>query len=553
MRARGGEQQQQKADDGRPALRRHRVGGWRPARATLAALATLIGGVATAFAAASPDTAPSGPIRIERVAFSGGTGLDEATLQGLAAPFLNRPLRLDELEELRQRVSDALVQRGRTTSGAVYPADALQGAVLHVRLIDGVVTELRAEGLAGLDRRYIEHRLAAPGEVVDLPRLERRFRALLTDPLFSRLQVRLLPMEDRDGRPLLGQSLLLVDAQRAPAWSLTVFAHNHQAPSVGSAVGGAELALRNLAGWGDALGLTLSRSRGGDGGELAWTLPLAAGLPVLTLRAASTQASVVEEPVAQLDVASRVWLRDATLSAPLLDDGARRVAFGLTLGQRRNRTLLGGEPFSFVAGEPSGDVRLHSWRWFHDQAWRADNHSVAWRVQYATGRSNLPDVALIDSQPPRRYALWQAQLHAAWQPVPTGGQAVVRAAAQHTRDRLVPMEQFALGGRQTLRGWRENQLVRDRGWSLSVEWQQPWRWGPQPAQQLRFVPFVDAGAAAAVGGAWQQLASAGLGLQWQHDGLEAELFAGRALQRRPDVARRDLQDRGLHLQWRWRL
>ena len=58
--------------------------------------------------------------------------------------------------------------------------------------------------------------------------LQDRFRLLLADPLFQRLNVRLQP-GDAPGRALLD-----VDVTPARSWQVSAFANNHVAPAVGS-------------------------------------------------------------------------------------------------------------------------------------------------------------------------------------------------------------------------------------------------------------------------------------------------------------------------------
>jgi hemolysin activation/secretion protein len=86
-----------------------------------------------------------------------------------------------------------------------------------------------------------------------------------------------------------------------------------------------------------------------------------------------------------------------------------------------------------------------------------------------------------------------------------------------------------------VRGYRTNQLVRDQGYSASVELRVPVLRREDGAPMLQIVPFVD------TGGAWYKnrgdtpdpttLTSAGLGLRFDpHKRVHAELYWGRAFQ-----------------------
>jgi hemolysin activation/secretion protein len=84
----------------------------------------------------------------------------------------------------------------------------------------------------------------------------------------------------------------------------------------------------------------------------------------------------------------------------------------------------------------------------------------------------------------------------------------------------VPLEQFGLGGQETVRGYRQDILLTDNGVLASAEVRIPVLRLPQLEDSIvQLAPFVD------IGAAWNNsgrpdpdpnvLASIGLGLQWQ--------------------------------------
>ncbi|MBI5719739.1 MAG: ShlB/FhaC/HecB family hemolysin secretion/activation protein [Burkholderiales bacterium] len=500
---------------------------------------------------ASPAGAPPMPaaLTLRAVRFEGHTQFTPAELEALAAPFLNRPLRALDIEELRQRVTRAYVERGYVNSGAVIAEGALQGETLTLRIVEGRITRLRQRGLQGLSERYLAARLLREGEVLEVNRLQERFRLQLADPLFARLNARLLPGEAP------GAAVLDIEVTRAAPWQATVFANNHVAPAVGSTQAGMEGVWRDLAGWGDALAITLAGGEASRQADAAWSLPLLGSRTTLALRLADGESSVIEEPVAALDIKSRVATREATLAHPVQDDLRRRWAIGLTWAERRNRTSLAGIPFGFVPGEPEEGIRVESWRVFQELALRRERDVWALRASVLAGRNNLATAAVLPQQPPRRYHLWQLQGQASIATAAEeerGGPLVLRALLQRSRDHLVPLEQLAVGGRHTVRGYRENQLVRDNGWALGLEWHWPlWRDAVRRAS-LTLAPMLDAGAAWNREEPKSRLASAGFGLLWVLAEVEGELFLARRLERRDNPTHGDLQDRGIHLMLRWR-
>jgi hemolysin activation/secretion protein len=126
---------------------------------------------------------------------------------------------------------------------------------------------------------------------------------------------------------------------------------------------------------------------------------------------------------------------------------------------------------------------------------------------------------------------------------------VGRVDVQLANDALVPIEQFAIGGPDSVRGYRQNQLVRDGGAVGSLELRIPvWR-TLEGRAILQVAGFLDYGRGWSHGrddSDADNLAGAGVGLRWTvADGLNATVYWAAELEgvREPDD--RSLQDRGI--------
>ena len=126
-----------------------------------------------------------------------------------------------------------------------------------------------------------------------------------------------------------------------------------------------------------------------------------------------------------------------------------------------------------------------------------------------------------------------------------------RADGQWPDDQLLPMEQFSVGGARSVRGYETNQLVRDIGFSASIEYRYPvLRKQGRPTLQL--AAFFDAG------GAWfnnrpepapEMIAAPGVGVLWDPmPGIHAELYYGYAL-KDIEIQGDNLQADGIHFQF----
>ncbi|HAJ61090.1 MAG TPA: ShlB/FhaC/HecB family hemolysin secretion/activation protein, partial [Cyanobacteria bacterium UBA8543] len=123
-----------------------------------------------------------------------------------------------------------------------------------------------------------------------------------------------------------------------------------------------------------------------------------------------------------------------------------------------------------------------------------------------------------------RFTSWLGQFQ--WvQSLGGGAIFIARTGAQLSFDSLLPIEQFSVGGIDTVRGYRQNQRVADNGIVGSVEARFPIVNQPDGIGTIQLAPFFD------IGTVWNHqgeipspstLASIGLGLRWQ---LEPYLYA----------------------------
>jgi hemolysin activation/secretion protein len=140
---------------------------------------------------------------------------------------------------------------------------------------------------------------------------------------------------------------------------------------------------------------------------------------------------------------------------------------------------------------------------------------------------------------------------------------VLRLNAQFSDSPLFALEQFVLGGSDTVRGYRENQILRDNGIFGSVEVRVPIVYGKKRVPVLSLAPFVDLGSgwnttsdriasstgagAVSEGRNMETLPSAGVGLIFtpsRH--AHAEIYWGYAFNRDILANGNNLQDYGIH-------
>lgn len=508
---------------------------------------------------AATQIQPATPARqIDRLLISGNQVLPASLLQALAAPWLGRQLDEAQIEALRQALTRAYIDRGYVNSGLLIEAQQDVAGALRLRAVEGRLSAIELRGLDGLNPEHVKARLQLEGPL-NLEQLRERFQLLLGDPLLRRVQARLLP----GGQP--GEAVLAIEVERARPWQLSAFLHNHRPVSVGEWAAGLRGQLSNLSGQGDQLDATLLAPIESSGGgqaqfSLGWRLPLTAwALPRTQLQFGleHSDAAVIEEPVRQLDIESRVRSLEFGVAQLLVETPAHKLSLGLQAQARRQQSSLLGEPFSFTPGLPDGRLRETLLRFWQEAQWRSEQQAVALRSSFGLGRNNLQAEAPrpgVEAAPARRFLFWTGQAQWVRKLDENGLQATLRGSAQIARDRLLALDGLAAGGVRTVRGHRENQLVRDEGWVLNLELERPFT--PSGWDGARFVllAFYDHARLRNRGQPWDSLSSVGVGLQAQWQGWSLDVVAAKRLdEHNPPPRDTALQDQGLHLQlgYRW--
>ena len=187
--------------------------------------------------------------------------------------------------------------------------------------------------------------------------------------------------------------------------------------------------------------------------------------------------------------------------------------------------------------EPDGKSSVTVLRFIQEWLSRSPDQVLAARSTFSLGIDAFDATINGGDAPDGRFFAWLGQLQWARRLGETDSQLVFRLQGQLTSDPLLPLEQFAVGGLWSVRGYPTNALVRDQGFATGLELRVPVLYREDGAPLLQLVPFVDAG------GAWYKgrggdtpdpttIASAGLGLRFDpHERIHAEVYWGKAFQK----------------------
>lgn len=505
-----------------------------------------------------PDRPSTGAaVYVRDIRLDGNTVFTDEELGSITAPFEGRRITTEELLELRDRLTRRYVEAGYINSGAVIPDQDVADGVVTVQIIEGRLDEVAISGLEMLRPAFIENRIRyGAGRALNVDRLQNELQLLLADPTIERLDARLGP---GDGR---GQSRLEVEVVEAPRFTAALEVDNERSPSVGEFHGELEAVARSVLGYGDPLVVRLGLTEGLREAEAGYAVPIAADDLRLRLFGEFNDAEVVEEPFDALDIESESWTLEAGLRWPVIRGLDEELTLGLDLSRRHSRTTLLGDPFPSIRDGES-DVTVFrlpvDWLQRGEDEVRALRSTVSLGVDTLGATEDTPGLA-DDGQ----FLAWLGQAQYARRFGERGYQIILRGDLQLAADPLLSLEQIAIGGLDTVRGYRENEVVRDNGLILGAEGRIPLAelgvpglTGPNDEPSLQLAPFVDFGYGWDDGDRAEDerdaetLASVGLGLLWSPAArISTRFYYGYALNDVSDPEDEALQDHGIHLEVR---
>ncbi len=485
---------------------------------------------------------------VREVRISGNTVFTTEELKKVTAPFENRELTNNDLEEVRRQLTLYYVNRGYINSGAVIPDQKIEDGVVQIQIIEGRLTRIDVDGTKRFRPDYFRSRLQLrAGPPLNVKNIEQELQILLQNPLVDRLNAQLQPGD----RP--GEAVLKTEVTEAPPWDFATVLDNKLSPSLGEARLLLLGEVRNLAGRGDTFSGELTWAEGidlGDDYKLRYRLPLTRKDTALTVYYEQGDAVVVEEPFNALDIRTEVKTAGVQISHPFIRASDRQFTLAAVLERRESETFLLGIPFSFSPGVVDGESVVSVLRLVQDWLSRSRDQVFSARSTFSFGLDAFDSTVNRGRLPDSKFTSWLGQVQWARRLGTKGHQMSFRFYGQVSDDPLLPIEQFSVGGLDSVRGYRVNQLVRDEGWVASFQYQFPLFRNPTGSRNLQFATFADAGAARnkqSPNPSPSDLESYGVGFVWNPSPkLSAELYFAKAVDDVPSGGEHSVQDDGIH-------
>jgi len=493
---------------------------------------------------------------IHKINVSGSTVFSEEQLSAITRAYQNRFLSSEDIEALRRELTLLYLDNGYVTSGAVIPDQEVKEGIMTIRIVEGRLAEIDVDGNRYLFDHYYRRRIElGAGPPIKVEDLQRRLVFLQENPRIERIDAYLKP------GVRTGESRLeLTVEERSPIRLWTGY-NNYVADSVGGEQLLATGMILSLTGNGDTFNFTYGEAEGLQPNIDTWyAFPITASDLTLTLRYRKNDFDLVREELKDLNIENDTDIYSASLRYPVYRSSKHELALSFALDHEVQKSRLLDLPFSLEPGAVKGKVKVTPIRFAQDYVYRTQQQVVSAVSQFSLGIDALDATIRSDDLPDGEFFKWQGQLQWVGRLKMLDTQLITRSFFQLTNEPLVSLEQSAVGGRYTVRGYPENLLVRDKAFVCSVESRIPIIQNMPWTDYLQIVPFFDWG--------WGEnkdfptphgpnsIYSIGIGLRWGATLLpstlrlrpEFEIYYGYRLRDVDIDVENSLQDSGISLQ-----
>lgn len=501
----------------------------------------------------APDTprlSERATVFVKKFKFTGNKSFSEAELSNIIASYENRELTFEEVQTVKDAITLYYVNSGYINSGAVIPDQQVADGIITIEVKEGVLSQIEIEGSRHFRSDYFRKRLErASTPPLNINSLQQALQILQQDPRISRINAELSP------GLLQGEGILKVRVKEESPYKAAISFSNSQSPSVGAYRGELMLSHQSLLGFGDILEGRYGLTEGLNDISLSYSIPVNARDTTISLNYRNGDSTVIEKAFKGLDIRSISETYGISLSHPLRKTPSQELSLSLGGEIRRNKTSLLGVPFSFTE-VPDNVTRLTAMRFSQDWIIRGQKDIFALRSAFRFGIDAFNATISNDNKADGRFLTWTGQIQWMRQISEKGSQIVFRSDLQLANDALLPMEKFSIGGMNSVRGYRENLLVRDNGALSSLELRIPILEYKQQTGQVQVAPFAD------IGWSWNtkretpapsNISSIGIGIRWQiNSSANFNVYYGHSLKNVSSQGH-DLQDEGVHFMFAWQM
>jgi hemolysin activation/secretion protein len=470
----------------------------------------------------------------------------QSEINELIKPLENTTVRVEQLRELANKITELYVTNGYITTKAVYQEGEIINNTAVIDVFEGEIQEVQITGAQRLEN-YVRQRInLGISKPLNSSQLEDQLRLLKANPLLENIEASLKQGTGEN------QSILVVNIEEANPFFGSFGFDNYSPPSIGGVEMVLDLGYRNVFGLGDTFSVSyaprVETFTGTYDLDFNYSIPLNAMDGTLFLRTSLQENTVIDDRFSDFDISGKSQYYDITYRQPLIRNPREEFALSVGMSYRNGDTFISGFPDDF------GDTQTNVITFGQDYILRQPSGAWAFRSQFRTG-IGLFDVTKSNKNgdPDGYFFAWLGQIQRV-QVIDDNNLLIIQGDIQLTPDALLSSEQFVIGGGQSVRGYRQNVRAGDNGFRFSIEDRITLVRNDQLDPVFQLAPFFD------MGSVWNSgvnqdsqvdqrfIAALGLGLIWQPvEGMNIRLDYAPPLVDLKDRGN-DVQDDGFYFQ-----
>ncbi|MGL6343853.1 MAG: ShlB/FhaC/HecB family hemolysin secretion/activation protein [Waterburya sp.] len=416
-----------------------------------------------------------------------GNSILKAELEQLVNKYEGRTLNYQQLYRLKQEISELYVRKGYPNSGAYIPPQKIKDGKVNLVVLEGGIGEIKVDGLSHLSENYVRSRLGKLKAPLEAEELIDKLYVLRQDPLIEDVSAELAAGVNP------GESVLDITVTEAKPWNIGFELNNQKSPATGNFSRGTKLDYLNLLGFGDSISFGYTNTEGSNSVDFGYQLPYSSR-GKLSFNYGFNNNDIVEEVFNPLDIESQSNFWSLGLAQDILVKSNHNFNLSLQLTRQHSETTLLDSPFALALGaDAEGNTNVTALRFAQNYTNRGQESIFAARSQLSLGIDAF-DATVTDNDnlPDGKFFSWLGQTQYV-RNLNDDFPVVLRGDLQLSPSELVSLEQFRLGGGNTVRGYRRDLLLGDNALLLSAETRVPvakWR---KIDGLLQIAPFIDYG------------------------------------------------------------
>ena len=456
---------------------------------------------------------------VRDIVIKGDTIFPQAVLKGILSKYKGQDIQKTDIKAIEEQVTRLYTSQGYINSGAKFPPQEIVDGVLVLEIIHGRLSKVQNFGNKNLDNAYVHAHLKSSLSVpFNVNELNTSLAVLQEHELVKGINARLSPT----GTP--GEAALELYINERTPYQFHFGVDNHQSPSIGKNRLTLGAAYHGLGTKRDKIGVNLGFTEGYRDVSFNYLVPVSKLDSQLDFFYQRSNFSIVEEDLKDAEIESDFQRASMNLNFEAWNDITQVGTLFFGLENTQTETSILGESLF-----PAESLVTTSFSTGIDWRIRKAKHRLSFRIAAEQGLS-LAGATVQEGKTDGIYKKASTQLSYIAR-IMADHRIAFRLYGQAVDDAVLPAQKFAVGGMQSVRGYRKNMFVRDNGFASSVELYF------SVASRLHLVPFFDYGAA------WSQpikdnpsdvqsrekIYSTGLGLTWFNKKIVSSLFWARPL------------------------